>query len=502
MSPDAGADMPEDKNVSAAANDAELDRKMVDMSPDIMAVIGLEGNFIRLNRKAPQTCLYDSVAEMMQVKYFDLVIPDDVERARAFFDELVREGGERIGEFGYLKKDGSVFPGEINAAFSRDAKSGAKTIIAVIRDVGKRKVIESEISRQSKELAERNSELKALYEISQATTGVHDTQELISRVLDSVSELRHLFRAQPEAGIFLIEGDKMRLAGHTGSHSDLFLSMHDDMRIGECLCGQAAQTGEIIISDSSSADPRHHFLNNDDVEHGHIIVPLGSDDEILGVLYLYLHAGEVEISERRLRLLKSISSRIAAAIDNVKLHEKTRELSLHDPLTGLANRRLMASELDLAMARSKRSGNPFSVIMLDLDHFKEYNDHFGHASGDNLLVGLSDLIRDEIRRIDLAVRYGGEEFLILLPDTGKAEALEVAERIRIMTGTKEFVCSESMATTGITVSQGVATWDKNISSEDILIARADTALYRAKSNGRDRVESWIPVKPKTLLNHD
>ncbi|MCL4474427.1 MAG: diguanylate cyclase [Actinobacteria bacterium] len=484
------------------AADADLDQAMVDMSPDIMALIDPEGNFIRLNRKAPEMCLYDSVAEMMNINFFDMLAPEDHEQARAFFYELVRDGGERIGEFRYFKKDGSVFSGEINAALALDAKSGTSSIIAVIRDVGKRKLIETEISRQSRELAERNSELQALYEISQATTDVHDTQELILQVLDSVSELRHLFKALPEAGIFLIEDGKMRLAGHTGGHSDEFLSMHDDMQIGDCLCGKAAQTGEIIISDSSRTDPGHDFHNHEDGEHAHIIVPLGSVGEILGVLYLYLPPGKVEISERRLRLLKSISSQIASAIENVKLHEKTRELSLHDPLTGLANRRLMTDELEKTLARSKRSGKPFSLIMLDLDHFKDYNDHFGHASGDNLLVGLSDLIRNEIRRIDLAVRYGGEEFLIILPETGMAEAMEVAERIRSKTGSREFVCSDSMTTTGITVSLGVSTWDRNISSEEILIARADTALYRAKSNGRDRVESWIPSPPKTLLNHD
>ncbi|MHB1361893.1 MAG: sensor domain-containing diguanylate cyclase [Thermoleophilia bacterium] len=500
--PETDADKLQKHGEGPGIEGGNLDKLMLDMSPDCMAVIDLEGNFVRLNRRSAETCLYRSTTEMLKVNYFDMVAPGDRERARAFFDELIRDGEERIGEFRYLKKDGSIFPGEINASLARNARSEAKSIIAVIRNVSKRKMIESQISSQSQELAERNSELKALYEISQAITGVHDTQELISRVLDSVSELRYLFKARPEAGIFLIEGDRMKLAGHIGSHSDLFLSLHENMRVGDCLCGQAAQTGEIIISKSSRTDPRHHFRSSDDEEHGHLIVPLGSDGEILGVLYLYLPAGAVEISERRLKLLKSISSRIAAAIENVKLHEKTRELSLHDPLTNLANRRLMAAELEKTMARSKRSGNPFSLIMLDLDHFKQYNDHFGHASGDILLVQLSGLIRDEIRSIDLAVRYGGEEFLIILPDTGMAEALEVAERIRARTSVTAFACSESMTTTGITVSLGVSTWDKGISSEEILIARADTALYRAKANGRNRVESWIASPPETLLNHD
>ena len=477
-------------------------RELVDLSPDFMAAVGLDGNFLHANQRAAYVCGYGTVEEMMKLNCFELIAPEDRGRAMLFFEEIIREEKPRIEEFSFVRKDGSRFPGEINATVAVNEKGQPESLIAVVRDISGRKLAESETSRQSEELAERNSELKALYEISQAATGAHDTGELISRVLGSVSELRHLFKARPEAGIFLIEGERMRLAGHTGGHSEQFVGLHDDMKIGDCLCGRGAETGEIIISESSRTDPRHHIHDPDQKDHGHIIVPLKVDNAILGVLYLYLPAGSVKISERRLNLLRSIGTRIATAIENVQLHEKTRELSLHDPLTGLANRRLMALELGKAMARSKRTASPFSVVMLDLDYFKAYNDHFGHASGDNLLVGLSDLIRNEIRQIDLGVRYGGEEFLIILPDTGMAEALEVAERIRAKTNATDFACTESMDTTGITVSLGVATWDAGIASEDILIARADTALYRAKTNGRNRVESWISTSPSTLINND
>ncbi len=135
--------------------------------------------------------------------------------------------------------------------------------------------------------------------------------------------------------------------------------------------------------------------------------------------------------------------------------------------------------------------------MLDLDHFKNFNDQYGHTSGDQILIEISRLIQKEIREIDLAARYGSEEFLFLLAGTGMADAIEAAERIWQITASTEFSCGGKKVTSGITVSLGVSTWDSDSISQDILIAKADTALYRAKTNGRNRVESWISSMPRS-----
>lgn len=161
------------------------------------------------------------------------------------------------------------------------------------------------------------------------------------------------------------------------------------------------------------------------------------------------------------------------------LYEETKALSLKDPLTGLANRRYMDIMLDRNFSRARRYERPFAVIMADIDYFKRYNDTHGHQAGDSLLAKLAGLISSSIREADTAIRYGGEEFLILLPETADNNSLVVAERIRK-------AVAES---TGETISLGVASYDTSIQSKEELVAKADQALYMAKKKGRNRVEA-------------
>lgn len=172
-----------------------------------------------------------------------------------------------------------------------------------------------------------------------------------------------------------------------------------------------------------------------------------------------------------------------------QLHQEARRMSLHDPLTGLANRRLMAIEMDRNLATARRFKRPFSVLMLDIDFFKDYNGSLGHTAGDKLLINLSNVILTELREIDLVVRYGGEEFLILLPETGLSEAVETADRIRKKIQNMDFFHSEKEPPRHITVSLGVASYGDTTTSDVALIANADKALYKAKSAGRNRVET-------------
>jgi diguanylate cyclase (GGDEF)-like protein len=162
----------------------------------------------------------------------------------------------------------------------------------------------------------------------------------------------------------------------------------------------------------------------------------------------------------------------------VRLYEKTKSLSLHDPLTGLANRRLMHNELKKSIARVKRYGSPLSALMLDIDHFKKYNDTYGHVAGDKVLVNIARLVLKKTRELDFVVRYGGEEFFILLPEAGLTDASKAAERIRKTVEEK----------VGVTISIGVSTYHESMQSDEELIVKADEAMYQAKRNGRNRVE--------------
>jgi len=271
------------------------------------------------------------------------------------------------------------------------------------------------------------------------------------------------------------EGGTLRLAYEFG-HGQEFFQDHQALALGECLCGMAAASGEIVVEGDACLCDRHTIKYAGMEPHGHIIIPLKIRQQVIGILCLYT-APDTSVGQDERNLLMSIGEQISIAIDNARLYEKTRLLALHDPLTGLANRRHLdiVAEGNLAMAR--RYGTPFAIILLDLDEFKTYNDTHGHSAGDQLLVDAAKTMKRVVRDTNLVVRYGGEEFLILLPDTVFWAAMAVAERTR----------TKLLATTGVTVSMGVAWAKEGVGSMAELIAAADTALYQAKNGGRNRV---------------
>jgi diguanylate cyclase (GGDEF)-like protein len=332
-----------------------------------------------------------------------------------------------------------------------------------------------DLKKRKDDLEKINSELTVLHLISAAAAGTMKLDDLFTDILDTIINLGILEIAQ-KGVIFRIDGESMNLVAQTG-FTDAFKDAHRGIKVGECLCGLAAKTGVVVVSDSSETDNRHTIKYPGIIPHGHICIPLASRERVLGILCLYPPVG-AEISKREMALFYTIGSQVGAAIDNILLYEETKDLSLHDPLTGLANRRLMEYMLETSFARARRAECPFSAIMLDIDFFKTYNDTYGHTVGDNLLINIAKILSREIRQIDLGVRYGGEEFLILLPETELSKACDAAERIR----------KDVEKIIGVTVSLGVSCYNPGMQKKEDIIRKADDALLKAKQNGRNRVE--------------
>ena len=188
----------------------------------------------------------------------------------------------------------------------------------------------------------------------------------------------------------------------------------------------------------------------------------------------------------RLELVQSAVEQLAMTLHTLSLQETLREQSIRDPLTGLFNRRYLEESLAQELARSQRRQRPFSVLMLDVDHFKDFNDRQGHPGGDALLAGMGQVLRSRARAEDIACRYGGEEFTLILPETGSEDACRVAEALRqaVQALRVEHMGRELPP---VTVSIGVATHHDPVENGEQLVQRADRALYRAKREGRDRV---------------
>jgi len=227
---------------------------------------------------------------------------------------------------------------------------------------------------------------------------------------------------------------------------------------------------------------------------GYLCVPMMAHGEPLGVLHLQggsSRAGQPDrapdlLLESHQRLAVTVAEHIALALANLRLRETLRSQSILDPLTGLFNRRYMEETLELELARAARGERAIGIILLDLDHFKPLNDSWGHDAGDALLRELAGVLKSRVRDGDIACRYGGEEFVLILPEASLELARRRAEELR--EEVKRLHVSHRGRVIGpITVSLGVAAFPEHGKNSAALLHAADAALYRAKAEGRDRV---------------
>lgn len=213
----------------------------------------------------------------------------------------------------------------------------------------------------------------------------------------------------------------------------------------------------------------------------------GAERGVLGVLVLYNRVAELDFEDGDVETLKTFAGQAAVAVENVLLHRQAQRLSLTDPLTGLWNYRFMQTSLRREAERVRRYQRPSALLAIDLDRFKAVNDTYGHPVGDQVLVELSRRVTGQIREVDLAFRHGGEEFMVLLPETDAAGGAAVAERLGRAVADRPFKISdiEGGLELRVTVSVGIAVMGEHADTAAGALAAADEALYAAKAAGRD-----------------
>jgi diguanylate cyclase (GGDEF)-like protein len=264
-------------------------------------------------------------------------------------------------------------------------------------------------------------------------------------------------------------------------------SARDRFGLDECW---ALRRGRIYRVDDVTASPPCPHLGRPGPP-AFVCVPLAAQGDTLGLFTLAARAGaEADagggLGDARVRLAVTVAEQFALALANLRLRETLRSQSIRDPLTGLFNRRYMEETLDRELSRAEREGRPLAVILVDLDRFKHFNDTFGHAAGDAILAAIGTLLRALSRAGDIACRYGGEEFVLILPEASLADARRRADEIR--QAIRELsVMHEGLRLDGVRCSIGVAACPEHGAAGSALLRSADAALYRAKREGRDQV---------------
>jgi diguanylate cyclase (GGDEF)-like protein len=226
-----------------------------------------------------------------------------------------------------------------------------------------------------------------------------------------------------------------------------------------------------------------------------LCVPLTAQGEPLGILYLGARGGAAGgLGEDRQQLAQTVAEQLGLAAANLKLRETLRNQSIRDPLTGLFNRRYMEETLERELRRAERNQRPLCVAMLDLDDFKALNDGFGHEAGDHLLAEVGRLLRGGVRGGDVVCRYGGEEFVLILPEAGAEDGFRRVEQLREASRHLS-VTYRGRSIGAPTFSGGLAVFPVHGATVEDLLRAADAALYEAKHGGRDRLVRAEPPRP-------
>ena len=340
-----------------------------------------------------------------------------------------------------------------------------------------------ENARLYEEAQRRIDELSVLYKVGQSMSSVLNLDELLSKVLQILSETFHYSKST----ISLLEEEgKVAVCRAVFGFGEQNLGIR--FRVGvDGITGWVASTGlPLIVPDVSQESRYVAFAENIGSE---IALPLKVRDQVIGVMNVEEERLNA-FGEDDLRLLSTLAAQIAVAIENARLYEEKEKQAITDEKTGLFNYRHFQKALRDELRRANRYNHTLSLLMLDVDHFKHYNDRWGHPRGDEVLALLAQIMRENIRDVDVPVRYGGEEFMVVLPETGKTEAAGMGERIRKAVREHDFIYGEEQPEGRLTVSIGVATFPEDAQEAEAIVDRVDQAMYRAKSKGRDNVQAF------------
>ncbi len=344
------------------------------------------------------------------------------------------------------------------------------------------------LEKRMEQLNRRMSETSTLYEAA----GILTSQLALGDVLATVLRLAGELFQSPASSVRLIDdsGERLELAAHAGLGEEY--CRRGPVPIGSSAAGRAALTGEPVhVIDASRDDV---YLKGELLAHeglrSLLCLPLTVRGRCIGVMTLY-HRQPRNYEPEELRFLSTFAGTVSIAVDNTRLYGEQTRLAVTDGLTGLYNHKHFHEALAAEVNRARRYGHPISLLLVDIDRFKAYNDAWGHQAGDALLRTLAGIFKAAARENDLVARYGGEEFAIILPQTDKRQATALAKRLCRTVERRRCKGEEILPGGRLTISLGVAAYPEDGVQAADLVGRADQALYRAKNLGRNQVQTWL-----------
>ncbi|WP_017306579.1 sensor domain-containing diguanylate cyclase [Spirulina subsalsa] len=476
------AEIQQRQHIEAALRESEARyAKIFEDGPLGMALIDQNHGFFRVNRRFSQMVGYGE-EELTGLSVLEITHPLDREKTAYWLEELNRGNCESYRlEKRYCSKTQGVLWVMVTVSMIRNYDGQALYRLSLVEDITERKQSEEALNqahdhlkRWVMELEQRNREITLLRDLSNAL------QASLTRGAIA-GAIRHFVQAlfpQRAGGVLISDQEQVRVFSDWG---DALVIEQVALSYQNWLRQQQRRNGLCDCKRFLATLPKEYFY-----------LPLHSQNQELGLFLLegQIAAGE-SLNQTEQDLAETVAENIALALANLQLRETLHELSIRDGLTGLYNRRYLEEALGREIHLALRKGYPVGVIMLDVDHFKNFNDTYGHAIGDRVLQVLSEFLVLNIRNSDIACRYGGEELLLILPEASLENTQKRADQIR--QGIKTLKIEHQGQTVGkITLSLGVACFPQHGLTWEAVIRAADQALYQAKATGRDRVVAFGP----------
>ena len=462
-------------------------RRLFETAKDGILILDAETGKITDANPFLEVLLGYSRAELIGRELWEIGPFKDVAASRNAFRQLQRNEYIRYEDLPLETKDHERRSVEFvsNVYLENDTR----VIQCNIRDVTSRKQAE-EIARHDKEelvdrvreLRRRGSDMKVLNRMTELLQ-MCSTEDEIYRVVSLMAD--ELFPGMNGFLAILRADDRLETVARWGAEPP----QQSSFPLEDCWAMRRGQTHE-VLDPQGSLLCRQFILRS---ETGYLCVPLVVQGETLGMLSLTgLSWGRGEAPNSQKSLAITVGEDIKLSLFNLRLREKLREQATRDPLTGLYNRRYLEDSLARELHRTSREGAPLCIAMLDLDYLKKFNDTFGHDAGDRVLRELGRVLTERLRKSDISCRFGGEEFVVVLPGSTLEDARHRVEQIRLLVKGLQLRHNDQILGT-LTVSAGLASSPEHGSTPEALLRAADDALYLAKEEGRDRV---IPFKRK------
>ncbi|HEX5166037.1 MAG TPA: diguanylate cyclase, partial [Thermomicrobiales bacterium] len=322
--------------------------------------------------------------------------------------------------------------------------------------------------------AERRSRtaMEAIQRVATIVSSTLDSDEALRRIVEMLATVF----GYSYVSISLIDGEQL---DSTAWHGLPEGSVPPPFILGAGVAGRVAQTGLAELVDLFTADEESSIARADTTSQ--IVVPIRCSGELAGVISVE-GTEQQPLTRHDLELLQTFAEHAGTVISNARRYEQVQQLALRDPITDLPNYRQFQTRLNAELARSERHGRPLALLVIDLDGFKSINDAFGHLAGDEVLRQIGSRLLAELRESDVLARYAGDEFVVILPETDRSLAQQIAGRLHSAIASQPFRVSSGQQVI-VSLSIGVAAFPDDATSDDGLVRAADSAMYQLKRGG-------------------